>query len=118
MQAQRAMLFKQISREGWKISKVDDWELDWWADEMWVLESSWSPVGGRAYLTFLVDPQIPHSLTRRKDEAIWAVEVSPSRMRNRLSIEDSFVMRLNQGWQVELPALLEHFSQLRNDSRS
>ena len=43
--------------------KIDD--LEWWADEVWKLKSTWSPEGVVVYLTFLVDPQ--HEGNRKKE---------------------------------------------------
>jgi hypothetical protein len=115
MQAQKAELFEQISAQGWSFAEVEDWELDWWADEMWLLESTWSPIGSRAYLTFLVDPQFDGE--RKKSEAVWAVQVSPSKPESRTSPTGSFSISLNQGWRKELPAFLKHLSLLRNESK-
>jgi hypothetical protein len=114
MQTQKVELFEQISAHGWSFVEVEDWELDWWADEMWLLESVWSPVSSRAYLTFLVDPQFDD--VRKKGEAVWAVAVSPSKPEGRMLDSDSFTMSLNKGWQKELPILLEHLSLLREKS--
>jgi len=50
MQTQKSELYKQISEQGWSITEVETWNLDWWADEMWLLESVWFPVGSCAYL--------------------------------------------------------------------
>ncbi len=117
MKAQKAELFELISSEGWAFAKVDDWELEWWADEMWLLESVWSPIDARAYLTFLVDPAIEDWQHRKKGERVLSVEVSPSKPADRFSTSGSFVMSLNQGWQKELPKFLKHLSLLRDQSQ-
>ena len=40
MLAQKTELFEQISAQGWSFAEVEDWELDWWADEIWLLKST------------------------------------------------------------------------------
>jgi hypothetical protein len=86
--------------------------LEWWADEMWVLESVWSPVGGRAYLTFLVDPQFEG--VRKKGEGVWAVMASPRRPEDWVRVEGEFTLSLGQSWEKRLPAFFEHLSTLRD----
>jgi hypothetical protein len=118
MQAQKAELLEQISAQGWSFSESEDWELEWWADEIWLLESIWSPVGSSTYLTFLVDPMVEDWQHRKKGESVWAVQVSPSKPESRTSPEGSFLISLNQGWRKELPALLKHLSLLREKSKA
>jgi hypothetical protein len=116
MKAQRAEILKQLPRHGWNVAPVKDYELEWWADEMWLLESTWSPVGSHAYITFLVDPQIPHSRTRRKGEAIWAVMASTMKPSAWQSSEGSLTLSLGQGWEKRLPDFFEHLAGLRNSN--
>ncbi|HJX93427.1 MAG TPA: hypothetical protein VJ372_23235, partial [Pyrinomonadaceae bacterium] len=73
MQAQRTELLTLLSEHGWSAAKIEE-DLEWWADEMWQLESVWSPVGSLAYVTFLVDPQFEGN--REKGEAVWAIMAS------------------------------------------
>lgn len=114
MEAQRAEILNQLPRHGWRIMPIEAHELEWWADEMWILESTWSPVESRAYLTFLVDPQIPHSQTRKKGEAVWAVMASPVKPGHLQPSDESFTLSLGQGWGKRLPDLFEHLGRLRN----
>ena len=114
MKAQRAEILNQLPRYGWHSAPVEDYDLEWWADEMWMLESTWSPVGSCAYITFLVDPQIPHSRTRKKGEAIWAVMVSPTKPSAWQSSEGSYTLSLGQGWEKRLSDFFEHLARLRN----
>jgi hypothetical protein len=118
MQAQKAELFEQMSEQGWSVAKVEDWQLEWWADEIWLLESTWSPVGSRAYLTFLVDPMVEDWQHRKKGESVWALQVSPSKPESRTSPEGCFQISLNQGWRKELPAFLKHLSLLREKDKA
>ena len=75
MRAERANIESQLAKRGWVIVEVEDQALEWWADEIWRLESVWSPVGACAYLTFLVDPQSA-TRERKKGQGIWAVKAS------------------------------------------
>lgn len=117
MQAQKAELFEQISAHGWTITETDNWAFHSWADEIWLLESTWSPVGSLAFLTFLVDPMIKDWQHRKKGESVWAVEVSPLKPESRTSPTGLFSVSLNQGWRKELPALLKHLSWLREKGK-
>jgi hypothetical protein len=112
-------LLNRLPEHGWRVACVVD-NLEWWASEMWVLESVWSPVGGRAYVTFLVAPDapiLPYDKTHKRSEAVWAVMASPQKPDGRLSVENQFTLSLGQGWERELPAFFEHLSLLRNQSR-
>ncbi len=117
MQTQKTELFEQLSAHGWSFTEVEDWNLEWWADEIWLLESTWFPLGRRAYLTFLVDPMIEDWQHRKKDESVWAVQISPSKPESRTSPEGSFSISLNQGWRKELSVLLKRLSGLRDESK-
>ena len=114
MQAQRTELLSQLPEHGWRVAGAEE-SLEWWADEMWLLESVWSPVGSRAYVTFLVDPQFDGP--RKKGEAVWAVMASPAKPMSRLQVEGEFTLSLGQGWKKRLPAFFDHLSALRSKSK-
>lgn len=113
MKAQRAEILTQLARHGWRASPVEDHELEWWADEMWSLESARTPVGARAYVTFLVDPQIPHGRARRKGESVWAVMASPAKPRDWQPDEQSLTLSLGRGWRQRLPEFFAHLARSR-----
>jgi hypothetical protein len=81
---------------------------------VWLLESAWSPVGSRAYITFLVDPQFDGN--RKKGEAVWAVMDSPVKPGHRPSTGGELTLSLGQGWMKRLPDFFEHLSKLRSQS--
>jgi len=118
MSFQRTELLKRIPKQGWSVTTIEDadseWpELEWWADEIWILQSVWSPQDCRVYLTFLVDPQAPiHG--RQKGEGIWAVKASLKRPRQWMWEEGEVYLTLGQGWQQMLPGFLEDVAALRN----
>ena len=114
MNLQRATILNQLPQYGWHVAFVEEYKLEWWGDEMLLLESTWSPVGSRAYVTFLVDPQIPHSRTRKKGGAVWAVMASPTKPSAWQFSEGSFTLSLGHGWEQGLPEFFEHLARLRD----
>ena len=115
MQAQRTELLNQLPAHGWRAACLEE-NLDWWADEMWLLESVWTPVGTRAYITFLVDPMFDGN--RGKGEAVWAVGASHAKPMSRLQAENEFTLSLGQGWKNRLPGLFDHLSSLRSQHKN
>ena len=113
MKAQKKGLLDLLAKQGWLVTEVEE-GTEWWADEIWLLESSWSPVGGRAFVTFLVDPQVSNSRSRRKGEAVHAVLVSPNRPGDWRWVPDGFTLYFGPGWAERLPDFSAHLSALRN----
>jgi hypothetical protein len=114
MQAQRQELFNQLPEHGWRLANQEE-ELEWWADEMWRLESLWSPVGSLAYVTFLVDPMSDGE--RKKGEDVWAVMASSIKPVSRLEVEGEFTLSLGRGWKQELPTFFQHLAALRSQHK-
>lgn len=110
MHTQRTELLNLLPAHGWRLAGLEE-NLEWWADEMWRLESAWSPVGTPAYVTFLVDPMFEGS--RKKGEAVWAVMASPDRPISRLQ-DSELTMSLGQDWKKRLPDFFQQLSSLRN----
>ena len=105
---QAAALRKTLTNHGWAVVEVEQpFEHEWWAAEIWRIESEWSPKGVRAYLTFLVDPQ-----GGRGD--VWAVCASTERPADR-PFNSGPSMRLRNVWQEELPVFVNDLSQFRNE---
>lgn len=80
--------------------------LDWWADEIWTIDSVWTPQGVRGYLTFLVDPI--------DTSEVWALSATPSRPKDRGEAESGHLIRLRHVWQKELDAWLDGLKDLRS----
>lgn len=78
-------------------------QSEWWADEIWRLRSTWSPVGATAFVTFLVDPQNDDH-DRQKGVDVWAVAAS---CRRPLSKNVETALCLGSGWRNDLPTLLD-----------
>lgn len=115
MQAQAQELFNQLPAHGWSVTNKEEC-LEWWADEMWRLESLWSPVGSVAYVTFLVDPMSEGD--RKKGEDVWAVMASPAKPTARLHVAGEFTLSLGQGWKERLPDFFAHLSALRCEGQA
>ena len=111
MEAQRTEILKALPEFGWRVAALEQ-NPEWWADEMWQLQSVWSSIQSRAYLTFLVDPMFEGD--RKKGEGVWAVMASPSKPDSWIHGEGGFTLTLGRRWKDRLPDLLEHLSKLRN----
>ena len=82
-----------LESTGWRVSSRSV-EPEWWIDEQWLLESTWSPLGCSAYVTFLVDPM--HDGPRAKDEAVWAVSATPHKPIDRHDCEAGALVTLKE----------------------
>jgi hypothetical protein len=74
MQSQASVLEQSTAESGWRIVSKQE-RPEWCADEIWELESIWSPLGRTVWITFLVDPQIEQT-SRKKGQAVWAAAIS------------------------------------------
>ena len=110
MQTQRTALLNRLTEYGWRVAGEED-NLEWWADEMWVLESMWSPVGIRVYITFLVNQMAGPD--RRKGEAVTEVMASLAKPAYRGSAEGVY-LDIGQDWKERLPEFFENLSLLRS----
>jgi hypothetical protein len=107
---QQRVLTDQLVKNGWEIVHRQREELEWWADEIWTVESLWSPHGLRVYLTFLVDPQPPSDI-------VWAVGASLEPPTSRIQAgEHGIVSR--SFWPQEMPLFVAKLSKLRSEHRS
>ncbi|MCM3869833.1 MAG: hypothetical protein ND895_03900 [Pyrinomonadaceae bacterium] len=114
MQAQRQELLIQLPEHGWRVANQEG-ELEWWVDEMWQLESLWSPVGSLTYVTFLVNPISDGA--RKKGEDVWAVMASPVKPMSRLEVEREFTLSLGPNWKKRLPDFFAHLAALRSQKQ-
>jgi hypothetical protein len=111
---QRDEIIRVLTENGWRAVEKEDPNLDWWADEIVALESTWSPLGQRPYVTFLVDPQ--HDDHRQKGEAVWAAAISAQRPVDRRDAESSPMLSLGHGWKERLPVFIEQANGFRHRS--
>lgn len=95
---------------GWAIAGIED--RNWWADELVILRSTWSPSTAQVVLTFLVDPQ--HQGPRTKGESVWAVVASKEPAADRATAERSgALLSLGTGWEARLSDFLDAVEKLR-----
>jgi hypothetical protein len=75
-------LLKQLELSGWSVTRQKG-DQDWraWFQEIWVLESRWSPHGLALFLTFLTDPQPGNP------NPFWTVGTSRKRPENRFEAD-------------------------------
>ena len=65
-----------LGEKGWELSPVELASGCWWAKEIWMLESTWSPREKRIYLLLLVDPHWEDDHNNVPDRAVWSVGLS------------------------------------------
>ncbi len=85
---QQIRILDTLESNGWRRHGVEQ-DCDWWADEIWLLRSDRPPVGMKAWLAFLVDPEWEGA--RAAGEGICSVAADLSRRTERT------------GWMVEMP---------------
>lgn len=102
---QQRELINRLTHLGWEIVSQQRNDLEWWADEIWTVESVWSPHGFRVYLTFLVDPHPPST-------GVWAVGASSEWPANHWQAQDRGLAGRST-WPHDLPVLIAALSDLR-----
>lgn len=107
MITQKRTIHTEIEKNGWKIVEVDRYE--WWENEVWKVESVWSPIGKQAFIVFLVDP-----MNHNDKSDVWAVSASIERPTTRFGKSDDFLLVLNTKWEKELPEFIKYLSEIRN----
>jgi dephospho-CoA kinase len=99
---QRQAIREKLIENAWKITELEKGELDWWASEMWLIESVWSPIVKTAYITFLVAPMY--------EKEVWAVKVSEEKSVDRFGESTMSLKHLKK----ELPEFMKFLSEIRN----
>ena len=110
MDVRYSELVEALSRQGWRVVERERDDLEWWADEIWTVESEWRPRGFSVYLTWLVDPM--YDGDRQPGQAVWAVGTSVQRPKDRSEAEGKPILGLNH-WPRALAEFLEGLSRLR-----
>lgn len=111
MLTQATLLNQRIADAGWRIVRKTEMP-HWWADEIWQLESIWSPVGVESWITFLVDPENDDN-ARKKGQHVWAAAVSIQSPTSRITNEFKFVMSLKSGWRKDLEKFVSSSNHIR-----
>ncbi len=107
MITQKRTIQAKIEKNGWKIVKIDEYE--WWENKVWEINSTWSPIGAKAFITYVVDPQIIVD-----KNAVWAVLASLMRPPHWQGESTDFTLVFNNKWNDNLPELIEFLSKIRN----
>src|SRR5215217_5062206 len=101
MTAQQQGLFDALTVAGWELAQVEELH-EWWADDVWLMRSVWSPQGSQFYLTFVVDPQTDLHRRREKGESVWAVKASATLPTRWQQSDGEFTFSLGHGWTERL----------------
>jgi hypothetical protein len=114
MRTQQRQIEDMLADEGWLVIEREH-PTEWWLDEIWTLESGWNPVGARAYVGFLVDPQSPSD--RASGEHVWAVFVTGEIPTGRAGMGGEVPLRPN--WEkVRRAEVLAQIRDLRRSMRA
>jgi hypothetical protein len=108
MRTQAGQLEERLLKDGWRVVDREQ-SPEWWADELWTIESTWTPVGQRLFVTFLVDPM--HEGVRNQGEHVWAVGVTPTKPASASEVTQS--VQIRNGWTSHLETLLGAVRRLR-----
>ena len=109
MEFQKNELSRILLEKGWEVGVLDNYDFRHWAKLVWLLTSQWSPVGAKAYVAFLLDPQE----IRPEKEFVWAIAIYSEPP--LYGVSDAFTMTLNH-WKKELPEFLNNLEKLRVQS--
>lgn len=118
MITQRNKLFELLPQYGWEVKDVEEQlsgstGIDWFIDELWEVESIWTPKGLKIWITFVVDPLSPNLRERKKGEYVWAVKAGLQKPIG-WGIEDNQAeLTLNARWEKRLPEFFKQLSDLR-----
>ena len=108
------VLQELLENSGWTIEHRETENLEWWADEIWRIRSTWRPTDLTLHLTFEVDPQ--HSGNRRKDEAVWALSVSKEMPSREQPEQLPPYLNLNTHFERGLGQFIADLGKLRDDA--
>jgi hypothetical protein len=117
MITQRSRILELLPRYGWEVTTVEDHlrgstAVDWFIDELWEVESIWSPNGLKVWISFVVDPMAP--FPRKKGQGVWAVKAGLRKPTGRGIADDEVGLILNAGWENRLPEFFSRLADLRN----
>jgi len=101
MTLKQTELLHRLSDAGWELAGIE--QLDqWWADQVWRMQSVWSPQSAHFFLTFLVDPQVDLRRKRKLGEGVWAVKASVSLPTRWQGSEGEITFSLGHRWMERL----------------
>src|SRR4051812_35046115 len=98
-----ADLISKLAERGWEVVHRER-DNEWWADEIWTVESVWAPQGFTVFVTWLIDPQ--------DEKTVWGVGASPERPADRLDASGAASMSIKR-WPRDVPGFLTSLDKLR-----
>jgi hypothetical protein len=118
MITQRNRIFELLPQYGWEVINVEEHlrgstAQDWFIDELWEVESVWTPKGLKVWITFVVDPMAPSLNERKKGQGVWAVKAGLQKPTSWGTEDDEVTLTLNAGWEKRLPEFFSGLSDLR-----
>jgi hypothetical protein len=123
MRSQQVLLNKELSASGWQLAARSRDLPERWAEEVWMVESVWRPVGLQAFLTFEVDPMQHSGLQiagqagrpRRRGPDLWRVACTRTWPEDAAEGDRIVDVRWNH-WDKEMPKLIQALSRFRDDA--
>ena len=106
METQRDELIVLAAEHGWVARKTDNFDAHDWSVETWELESLWSPIGVKAYVTFPIDEHI------YRERRPWAIRITAEPPAFDQRPNNYFETSLIQ-WKNEKHKSIEFLNQLR-----
>ena len=106
MTTQICALRNALEDAGWKIVEVIEDNLEWWADEVWIVKQE---SGQAFYLTLVVDPMFDG--VRKKGEHHYCVTASSHEPRK----SSTRCLYLQLGWQNELTDFIQNIATTANE---
>jgi hypothetical protein len=105
---QQKRILKALEEQDWEVVETHDSNLEWWADQIWLLISKRKSPDYKILLTFVVDPQWDGP--RNKGQGVWAVTASLNQPQQWSAV----TLSLGRGWQKQLPPFLSSLSNLHS----
>lgn len=109
MNTQQRQLEQRLNDQGWHVL-FRECGPDWWANEVWTIESAWRPVGKRLWISFLVDPM---GNPYRNDPSVWAVAVTRTLPASN-DEATQWTVPIRHCWEASLEKLMDRIAALRD----
>lgn len=96
----------ELNQSGWQLS----WREceNWWEHECWELASTCRPVGAKAFMTFLIDPQN----RSQHVSSVWAVIITRERPSDRMG-NNQITIPVRPRWPERIKKIAAATNQLR-----
>jgi hypothetical protein len=113
MSYQKSELLGLLDRHGWQRAAIIE-PSEWWADDIWLMRSTWSPQASEFHLTFLVDPQA-ETRQRAPGGSVWAVKASIRTAERWQQSDGEITLELGAGWKDRFEPFAAAVSRFRDD---